>query len=131
MKCRDPNSSAVVLKEGRHTIIRQSTASLAVNRISPVLPSVQAIIRAKPNAAIRGRQDRHNGVIRQTLLDRNGCDREAAKAVEAITRGYPHIAFSIFKEVVDEVAGEAVRLPKHIGPSPVDMQDPLVRRSDP
>ena len=76
----------------------QSTASLAVNRNLPVLPSVQAIDSAKPNAAIPGRQNGHNVGIRQTLLHRNRGDGEVAKAVEAISGGYPNIAFTILKE---------------------------------
>src|SRR6266700_1656776 len=75
----DPNSPTLILKEGLHKIIRQSTASLAVNRNFAVLPSVQARTRSKPNAAISGRQYVPNVGISQTLLDRNRGDREIAK----------------------------------------------------
>src|SRR5277367_5702037 len=56
---RDPNSPAIILEE-RVRIIRQSTASLAIDRNLPVIPSVQAITRSQPNAAVPGRQDRPN-----------------------------------------------------------------------
>ena len=71
----DPNLPAIILKEGVHFIIRQSTSrnlphrparsgksagptarrlhtSLAVNRDLPVIPPVQTVIRADPNAAV-------------------------------------------------------------------------------
>ena len=94
----DPNSPAIVLKKGLHGIIRQSTVSLAVNRNLPVFPSVQAIVSAKPDAAIPGRQNGPDGGVGQTLLHGNRGDGEVAKTVEAITRGDPNIAFTILKE---------------------------------
>src|SRR5580693_7013751 len=63
----DPNSPAVVLKEGLHILIRQTTP-LVVNRNLPVVPPVQAMNRAKPNAAIARRQNRPSPAIRQALL---------------------------------------------------------------
>src|ERR1700722_13433725 len=114
----DPNSSALVLKEGKH-ITRQSAASLAINRNPPVIPSVQAIESAKPNAAIPGRQNRLNEGVRQTLLYRDRGDGEVAKAVEAVTRGDPDIAFPILQETCNEIAGEAVGTRAHTGLSPV------------
>src|SRR5580658_7376661 len=58
--CRgDPNSAAIILKERVRTIL-QSTASLTENRNLAVIPSVQAITRTKPNAAVSGRQDGPN-----------------------------------------------------------------------
>src|ERR1700680_2062221 len=68
-----PNSAAIVLKERLHTVIRQSgighlahiefsflfcatapglCASLSVNVDLPVIPSVQTVGSAKPNAAV-------------------------------------------------------------------------------
>src|SRR5580693_6896231 len=55
-RCDYPNPPSVVLKEGIHIIVRQSNASLMINRGLPVIPSVQAIIRAKPDAAVVGCQ---------------------------------------------------------------------------
>jgi hypothetical protein len=70
-----PNSPTVVLKERLHTVIRQSAighlahiefsflfgtaapgpcASLTVNRDLPVIPPVQTVRSAKPNAAVPG-----------------------------------------------------------------------------
>src|SRR5580692_5375236 len=79
----DPNSPAFVLKEGIH-IAQQSAASFPINRNPPIVPLVQAIESAQPNAAIPGRQDGPNGAVgRQTLLRRDRGDGEVAKAVEA------------------------------------------------
>ena len=77
---------------------------LAVNRHLPVIPSVQAIGSAKPNAAIPGRQDGPNNGTRQTLLDRYCGDGKVAKTVEAVGSGDPNIAFPIFKEPVNSIA---------------------------
>ena len=70
----------------------------------PVRPSVQAIKRAKPHAPVLGRQDGQNSVIRQPLLHGNHGDSEVAKAVEAITGGDPHGAFTILKEIQNRMA---------------------------
>jgi hypothetical protein len=51
----NPNSPVIILRQRIHDIIRQSTVSLAVNCNLPVVPSVQAIPGAKPDAAIPGR----------------------------------------------------------------------------
>src|SRR5258708_20630126 len=71
---KSPNSAAIVLKERLHTVIRQSAidrlahigfsflfcagpclcGSLAVNRDLTVIPPVQTIRSAKPNAAVPG-----------------------------------------------------------------------------
>jgi hypothetical protein len=99
----NPNSTMIVLKERIHVIIRQSTISLAVNRNLPVVPSVQAIPGAKPDAAIPGRQDGHNGSIRQTLLYGNRGDGKVAKAVEAINGRDPNIAFAILEDPLDVI----------------------------
>jgi hypothetical protein len=100
---RDPNSTAVVLKEGPHAIIRQSTASFAVYGNLAVLPSVQAIDSPQPNAAIPRREDGRNSGTRQTLRDGSRGDREVSKAVEATTRGDPNVALPIFKEIAYEI----------------------------
>ncbi len=126
----DPNSSAIILKEGG-CIVWQSAVSLAVDRNLAVIPSVQAIGSTEPNAAIPGRQDRPNAGIGQTLLDRNRRDGEVSKAVEAIQGGDPDIAFTILKETSNGVAGETVRPRKLIRPSLVHMQEPSVSRSNP
>jgi hypothetical protein len=102
--CRNPDSPTVVLKEGTHHIIRQSTTPLAVDRDLPVIPPVQAIASAKPNAAIPGHQNRTYRGIRQTLFHRNRGDRDVAKSVEAITGGDPNVTFAILKKAVNNVA---------------------------
>jgi hypothetical protein len=106
----------IILTEGLHGIIWQSTtgylapaprgscASFAVNGNLPVIPSVQAFVSAKPNAAIPGRQDGTYGGARQALLDRNCGDGEVAKSVEAIRGSYPNIAFAILKEICNLIA---------------------------
>src|SRR5271166_4704893 len=144
----DPNSPLTVLKERPSVVIgqpfvdylayqfltvaaRKQPPSLAVNRNLPVIPSVQAINRAKPNAAISGRQNGPGFGIRQTLFDGNGGDGEVAKAIDAIRSGYPNIAFAILKESPYGIAGESVRLRKHIRPFLVHMQEPKGPRSDP
>src|SRR6202140_5843548 len=86
---------------------------------------------AKPRADIPGRQDGRNSGIGQTLLHRNRWDGEVAKAVEAITGGDPHIAFTILKETLNEIAGETVRPRESIDSSLVHVQYPLVGGSDP
>ena len=126
-KRRDPDSAAIVLKEGPHGVIRQSiivylasivylawrrrlsrarprAASLAVNRDLPVLPPVQAITSPEPNAAVLGRQDREDSGIRPTPLKRNCGNGKVAKAVEAVLGAYPNIAFTVLKETPDEIA---------------------------
>jgi hypothetical protein len=99
----NPNSPAIVLKERIHVIIRQSTAPFAVNGNLSVVPSVQAIPSAKPDAAIPGRQHGHNGSVGQTLLYGNRWDGEVTKAVEAIYRGDPNIALAILEEPLDVI----------------------------
>jgi hypothetical protein len=61
----------------------------------------------------------------------NRGDGEVAKAVEAIHGGYPNIAFTIFKELIDVIAGKTVRLGKDIRPTLVYMQEASVRGSNP
>jgi hypothetical protein len=61
----------------------------------------------------------------------NGGDGEIAKAVKAINRGYPNIAFTIFEEFINVIAGEAVSLRKNIRPSLMYMQEASVRGSNP
>jgi len=125
-----PDSSAIVHKEGMHVVVWQSTASLAVNRSVPVIPSVQARTCSKPNTAISGRQYGPNVGTRQTLLDRNRGDREISKVVEAITGRNPNSAFTILEEPINEIAREAIRPRKQIRPPLVQMQQAPIR-SDP
>jgi hypothetical protein len=127
----DANAPSIILKDGLHGIVRQSTTSLAINRNVAVIPSVQAITTTEPNAAVLGPQDGRNEGIGQPLLHRNRGDGKVAKAVETITVGDPDIAFTILKETVNVIPGEAVRPRKQIGPSPVYMQHPPPYRSDP
>jgi hypothetical protein len=96
-----PNSPAIILKEGLHIIIRQSVA-FPIYRDLTVVPSVQAIKSAKPDAAVPSRQNRKNVGIRQALLDRDRWYGEVAKAVEAIKGGDPNIAFAILEKALDE-----------------------------
>jgi hypothetical protein len=136
----------MILKEGSRNLIWQSTISdlahqpavcnpltvmartlTAVDRNLTVFPSVQAIKIGNPNAAIPGRQDGRNVVgVRQTLLGGNSDDSQVAKAVEAISCGYPHIAFTILKVGRNVEAGETVGLRKHIDPSLVQVQEAIL-----
>src|SRR5271166_5275833 len=100
----NPDSPAVILKQGPHHIVRQSTAPLAVDRNLPVIPPVQSIASAKPNAAIPGRQDGPDGGARQTLFDRNRGDGDVAKAVEASAGGEPNVTCAILKNAINKVA---------------------------
>lgn len=100
----DPNSPVNVLKEGLDGIVGQSTALRVVSRDAPVIPSIQAIARAEPNAAVPGRQDGRSEGIRQPLLDGNRRGGEVAKAVEPIKRSDPNIAFAVLKETRNHIA---------------------------
>jgi hypothetical protein len=147
---RYPNAPPIILTKGLHGVIWQSIVGyiahiefssgvtarglctpFTVNRNLPVVPSVQAIISAKPNAAISGRYDGPNNRVRQTLFHRNRGDSEGAKAVEAIFCGDPKIAFTVLKEFCNVIAGKTFRLPKHIRPSLVHVQEAVVLSSNP
>jgi hypothetical protein len=65
------------------------------------------------------------------LLHGNRRDGEVAKAIEAIDGGYPNIPFTIFEELIDVIAREALRLRKNIRPSLVHMQETSVGGSNP
>src|SRR6266566_283957 len=116
-KSGDPNSPAIVLKKGLHGVVWQPSSSLAVDRDLPVIPSVQAVVGAKPNAAVPIRKDGLNICIRQTLVHRNRGDSEIAKAIEAINCSDPNIALTILKKTLNEIARETVRPRKYIRPS--------------
>lgn len=53
------------------------------------------------------------------------------KAIESIIGAYPYIAFTIFKQILNGIAGETVSLSEVVCPSLVYMQEPLVSRPDP
>jgi len=127
----DPNSPAAVLEEGLHGIIRQSTGSLPENRNLPVLPSVQTVNCAKPNAAIAGRQDGNNCGIRQTLFHRTRGDGEVSKTVESVKGDYPNIALTIFKEPSSEISREAIGPGERVRPSLMHMHEATILSSDP
>src|ERR1700674_1078220 len=76
-----PNPILKVLIEGLDRIIGQSACGLAINSNAAIIPPVQALSSAEPDAAIPGRENGFNRGIRQTLLDRNRGDCEVAKAV--------------------------------------------------
>src|SRR5262249_15233811 len=140
----DPNSSAIILKQR----IRDKSvefpfafiaagywlcaapglcAALAENRNLPVIPSVQAAISAEPDASIPVCKNGPDNGMRQTLVHSKCGDSEIAKAVEPVSGSYPNIAFTILKESGNGLARKAVRLRKHIGPSPVYMHKTPVR----
>src|ERR1700691_4463938 len=75
-----PNSPAVVLKQGAR-VIRQSDDSLLISSKLAVIPSVQAIARSQPNAAVFGCQDGPDINTRQALFDRNRGDGHVVKTV--------------------------------------------------
>src|SRR5208283_5094304 len=50
-----PNSPSGVLKDAVHIAVRQFCAALAVDRNLTVLPSIQTVRGANPNATIPGR----------------------------------------------------------------------------
>src|SRR5262249_29391102 len=117
-KCRDPESPVAILEEIAYAIIRKpaieylassctpclaplplcgALAWRAVNRDVPAIPSAQAIKRAKPDAAISGRENRPRSGTRQTLIRGHRADREIAKAIEAGLRRDPDVAFTILE----------------------------------
>src|ERR1700692_207661 len=85
-------------------VARSCFSPLAINSKMAIIPSVQAMSSAEPDAAIPDREDGFNDGIRQTLLDRNRGDCEVAKAVEAIQRWHPNVTFAILEEHLNEVA---------------------------
>ena len=53
------------------------------------------------------------------------------KAIESIIGAYPYIAFTIFKKILNGIAGETVSLGELVCPSLVHMQEPAVSGPDP
>src|SRR5258708_39114234 len=89
----------------RFTVVsRKDMAALTENRQVPVIPLVQAVKRAKPHAAICGRQNRPDNCVGQPLLHRNGGDVEFPKTIEAIKRRSPNVAFTILEETRNVIA---------------------------
>src|SRR5215831_18640952 len=129
MQSRNPDPPPVILIKGLQRITRQSivndlahspirsrasirgVASSAIDRDLAVIPSIQAIAAANPDAAIPGGQD---GSIagRQTLLRSNRGDRVVPKTVQTVEGRYPDAAFSVLKETSDPIPREAVPRPK-------------------
>ena len=54
-----------------------------------------------------------------------------AEAVEPVVGGNPDVAFTIFEEAPDIVAGEAVGPRKQVDPVPMDANEPPVEGADP
>ncbi len=65
------------------------------------------------------------------MLCRNRGHCKVAKAVEAVGRGNPDIAFAVLKEKHNGITRQAVRQRKHIRPSIVYMQQAPVIGADP
>ncbi len=103
MTRKRPDSSAIILKERLHRVIRQSTR-LPENCHLSVVPSIQTIGSAHPNASIVRRQHGPIVIGRQTLFHGNGGDGELPKAVEPSIGGGPDVALTVLEETEDEVA---------------------------
>jgi hypothetical protein len=58
-------------------------------------------------------------------------DRVVAKTIEPAQGGDPHIAFAIFEERRNEIAGEAISLRKYVGASLMEMHNTGSRGSNP
>jgi hypothetical protein len=69
--------------------------------------------------------------IQQSLLDREGGRGKRAETIKTVRGGYPDIAFTIFEDVDNVIAREAVRHVKPIGPSLVYVKYTLGRGSNP
>src|SRR5262245_63844190 len=108
----DPEAPIPNLEEVSYTIIWKPTRP-AVNRNVSAFPLAHAIKRAKPHAAISGRENRPGSGTRQALIRGNGSDREIAKAIEPVLRGDRDVAFTIFEQPGDELPGQSVRLRIH------------------
>src|ERR1700761_7097395 len=66
----DPDTPAIILIEGLQIVLRQSI-SRSIDRNLPIVPSVQAIRRAHPDAAILGCKNGGDEDVGQTRLGRN------------------------------------------------------------
>src|SRR5215467_7489736 len=94
---------------------REVAVAFAVCENSPVIPSLQNAIR-EPNAAILIRENGPDAGLRQSLINRKRGYGQVAKTVHASVRSDPNIAFSILKDTVSDVTGEAFGRRKDIGP---------------
>src|SRR5262249_41376155 len=94
-----------------------------------VLPSVQAVGRADPDASIRGSQHRP-GIGAGEPLER-GDARECicAKAVESPCRADPDTAFAVLVDSDDALAGETVPDTEEVGPPLVQTQQAVMGRN--
>ena len=125
-----PDSSAIVLKDRLRRIIRQSTRLAEDGHVS-VIPPVQTIGGANPNAAISRCQHGPDIIAGQALFHGNGGDGELSEAVQSSIGGGPDIALTVFKKTEDEVARQAVRSRKDVGPALMYVDEPPVQCSDP
>src|SRR5215472_16466275 len=97
--------------------------TLAIVDDLPVVPTGQAARGGQPNTPIFVGENGPYDCTRQALFCGERCDGIVAKAVQARVRSDPNIAFSILKESVNVIAGEAIGLRKHVGPSLMYMRN--------
>src|SRR6516162_3624082 len=129
--CRiEPEPSSVVLKERFHRIARQSVRFPKDGSL-PVPPPRQTVASPNPNAPSLVANHRHNRIAGQALLGGDGGHRELTEAIDPPSRAHPDIAFPIFEQTVDDIAGKPVCLRKDIGAALIQMDEPMLARSNP
>src|SRR5262249_50108243 len=96
------------------------------------IPAVQATASSEPEASIPVSQNgADSGRTRQTLAVGQRCDSKVTKAVEPVRGTYPNATFTIYKEPIDRIPREPVRLCECVVASLVHVHKTLVTRSDP
>src|SRR5262249_49805877 len=97
----------------------------------PTIPAFQTIVRRVPNASVACRQGGSVNGFQGIDVRRERGDRHVPKAVKALFRGYPDVAFAVLEQEVDRGAGEPVVSRKRIDPPMVQMEEALLQRTDP
>src|SRR5581483_4203800 len=99
----DPNSPSLVFEQGQSIRIRKSLSG-AINGDLAVLPSVQTIQCAKPDAPVAGVQYRADIRVGQALFFGDGRNRELTKTVETIPGANPDIGLAILEQAQNVIA---------------------------
>src|SRR4029078_3003657 len=100
-------------------------------RAPPSLQALQSADPAPPDAAVAGWEHRPWRAFRQPLVHCNCRDRGVPEPVEPVVGGHPDVAFAIFEEAPDVVAGEAVGSRKPVDPAAMDANEAPVEGADP